>query len=282
MAGFVFYRMPSLTRRNFWIITFNSLASFVLAYLIVFFLNQFSYVLTAGMFGYPVTVNHATYFFHIEPYQWTHDAVFVIFSSGYVLTFLLGLLSLLGFLSLAGESAPVKVLFFWLILHSSNFVFGGLLLGNLLTEGIGHVFNWMYLLDTSRMIISIIGFFGLLMTALFSARLVAISSDAYFIKYNEKMAPFFITAQVLVPYIIGSALIFFYFYPKNMFHEKYGWMVLGVMILIFFIRARFLDDLLFEEDDNRSIRPMRGLIIFTILFFVLSRLIMGRGFTFHA
>ncbi len=273
--------MQSLTRRNFWIITFNSLASFVLAYLIVFYLNQFSYVLTAGMFGYPVTIDHATYFFHIEPYQWTQDAVFVIFSSGYVITFLIGLLSLLGFLSLSGESAPVKALFFWLVLHSSNFVFGGLMLGNLLTQGIGHVFNWMYLLDTPRMIISIIGFFGLLMTALFSARLVAISSDAYFIKYNEKMAPFFITAQVLVPYIIGSALIFFYFYPKNMFHEKYGWMVLGVMILIFFIRARFLDDLLFEEDDNRSIRPMRGLIVVALAVFVLSRLIMSRGFTFH-
>lgn len=273
--------MTSLTRRNFWIIATNSLASFMLAYMLVFYLNQLSFVLTAGMFDYPVSIDYATYFFHIEPYQWTHDAVFVIFSSGYVLTFILGLLSLLAFMSLTGESMPVKILFFWIVMHSSNFVFGGLLLGNLLTEGIGHVFNWMYLLDTPRMIISIVGFFGLLMTALYAARMIAISSDAYFVKYNEKVAPFFITAQVIVPYLLGSLLVFFYFFPKNMFHERYGWIVLGVMLLIFFLRSRFTDDLMFEEDENRQIRLMRGLVFFTVIVFISSRLLLNHGVTLH-
>ncbi len=272
--------MTSLTRRNFWIIATNSLASFMLAYMLVFYLNQLSFVLTAGMFDYPVSIDYATYFFHIEPYQWTHDAVFVIFSSGYVLTFILGLLSLLAFMSLTGDALPVKILFFWIVMHSSNFVFGGLLLGNLLTEGIGHVFNWMYLLDTPRMIISIVGFFGLLMTALYAARMIAISSDSYFVKYNEKIAPFFITAQVIVPYLVGSLFVFFYFFPKNMFHEKYGWVVLGVMLLIFFLRSRFTDDLLFEEDENRAIRPMRGLVVFTIILLVVSRVVFHHGYTF--
>ena len=273
--------MSSLTRGNFWIIAINSLASFVLAYLFIFYLNHLSYVLTAGMFDYPVTIDFASYFFHIEPYQWTHDAVFVIFSSGYILTFILGLLSLLAFMSLSGEAVPVKILFFWLVMHSSNFVFGGLLLGNLLTEGIGHVFNWMYLLDTPRMIISITGFFGLLMTALYAARLISISADAYFVKYNEKMSPFFITAQVLVPYLIGSVLIYLYYYPKNMFHEKYGWIILGIMLLIFVLRSRFTDDLLFEEDENRRIRLMRGLVFFTVIVFISSRLILSDGVTLN-
>lgn len=273
--------MTSLTRGNFWIIAINSLASFVLAYLFIFYLNQLSFVLTAGMFDYPVTVDYASYFFHIEPYQWTHDAVFVIFSSGYILTFILGLLSLLAFMSLTGEAVPVKIFFFWVVMHSSNFVFGGLLLGNLLTEGIGHVFNWMYLLDTPRMIISITGFFGLLMTALYAARLISISADAYFVKYNEKMSPFFITAQVLVPYLIGSVLIFLYYLPKNMFHEKYGWIILGIMLLIFVLRARFTDDLLFEEDENRRIRLMRGLVFFTVIVFISSRLILSEGVTLN-
>lgn len=273
--------MSSLTLGNFWIIAINSLASFVLAYLFIFYLNQLSFVLTAGMFDYPVTIDFASYFFHVEPYQWTHDAVFVIFSSGYILTFILGLLSLLAFMSLSGEAVPVKIFFFWVVMHSSNFVFGGLLLGNLLTEGIGHVFNWMYLLDTPRMIISITGFFGLLMTALYAARLISISADAYFVKYNEKMSPFFITAQVLVPYLIGSVLIYLYYYPKNMFHEKYGWIILGIMLLIFVLRSRFTDDLLFEEDENRRIRLMRGLVFFTVIVFISSRLILSDGVTLN-
>lgn len=272
--------MLSLTRKNFWIIAINSLASYVLAYLFIFYVNQLSYVLTAGMFNYQLTIDYATYFFHVEPYQWTHDAVFLIFSSGFVLTLIFGLLSLLAFFSLSGEAMPIKVFFFWMVMHSSNVVFGGLLLGNLLTEGIGHVFNWMYLVDTSRMIISIIGFFGLLLTALYAVRMVAISADAYFTKYNQRMAPFFITAQVLVPFVFGAVIMFFYFFPKNMFQERYGWIIMLIMIFIFFMSSRFGDDLQFEENDNRTIRPMRGLIIFTLVILVVSRLVLNHGIFF--
>lgn len=274
------YEMQSLSRKNFWIIAVNSLASYVLAYLFIFYVNQLSYVLTAGMFNYQITVDYATYFFHVEPYQWTHDAVFVIFSSGYILTLIFGILSLLAFFSLSGSSVPVKVFFFWMVMHSSNYVFGGLLLGNLLTEGIGHVFNWMYLVDTSRLIISLVGFFGLVMTSLFAVRIVAISADSYFSKFNERMGPFFITAQVLVPFVLGAIIMFFYFYPKNMFHERFGWIVLAVMVFIFFMSTRFIDALHFEEDENRTIRPMKGLIVFTLIFLVVSRVALQYGISF--
>lgn len=271
-----------LSRKNFWIIALNSIAAFVSSYLVIFYINQFSFVLTAGMYDYPVSIDYASYFFHIEPYQWTHDAVFLIFSSGYILTFIFGLLSILAFYQIIADAIPFKVFFLWFALHASNFVFGGLMLGNLLTEGIGHVFNWMYLPDTPRMIISLVGFFGLLITALFASRLVSISSNVYFEKYNERNAPFFITAQVLIPYVVGSILIFAYFIPKSLFHEQFGWIVLGVMILIFFLRSRYTDDLLFEEDDNRRIRLMKGFILFTVLFYVLSRMFFNNGITFHA
>jgi hypothetical protein len=272
--------MENLTRRNFWIIAFNSLASFVLSYLIIFYLNQLSFVLTAGMYNYPVSIDYAGVFFHVEPYQWTHDAVYLIFSSGYVLTLIFGLLALLGFYHIIPDALPVKVFFFWFVMHAGNYVFGGLLLGNLMTQGIGHVFNWMYLLDTARMVISLIGFFGLLVISLMSAYWVAVSANAYFSKYNEKMAPFYISAQVFVPYILGSLILFFYFYPKNMFHERWGWLVLGTMLIIFYSRSLYMYELLFEEDENRKIRPMKSLIIVAILFLVLSRLIMSHTWFF--
>lgn len=267
-----------LSRHNFWIIALNSTAAYILSYLFLFYLNQFSYLLTAGMYDYAISIDYATYFFHIEPYEWTHDAVMLIFSSGYILTFLAGLLSLLAFYQIVADAFPIKIFFFWTSFHAMTFVFGGLMLGSLLTEGIGHVFTWMYMTDTLKLIISLVGFFGLLMMSFYSARLVALSSNAYFEKYNERMAPFFITAQVLVPYLIGSVLIFVYFLPTPQFHERYSWIIIGVMLLLFFTRARYNDDLMFEEsDDNRSIRLMKGFIIFTVLFYVLSRIVMAKG-----
>jgi len=266
-----------LSRHNFWIIALNSTAAYILSYLFLFYLNQFSYLLTAGMYDYAIHIDYASYFFHIEPYEWTHDSVMLIFSSGYILTFIMGLLSLLAFYQLVADAIPVKVFFFWTIFHAMTYVFGGLMLGNLLTEGVGHVFNWLYLDSTTKMVISLVGFFGLMVMSIFSARLVSLSANVYFEKYNERMAPFFITAQVIVPYLIGATLVFVYFLPKSQFHERYSWVIVGVMILLFYLRVRFNDDLMFEEDDKRTFRLMKGFIIFTALFYVLSRIFMAKG-----
>ncbi len=234
-------------------------------------------MLTAGMYDYAISINYSSYFFHVEPYEWTHDAVILIFSSGYILTLIVGLLALLAFYQLVADAIPIKVFFFWTSFHAITYVFGGLMLGNLLTEGIGHVFNWMYLTDTVKMIISLFGFFGLLVMSILSARLIALSSNAYFVRYSERMSPFFITAQAFVPYLIGSALIYVYFLPENQFHERYGWIIEGVMMILFFLRARYNDDLMFEEDDNRNIRLMKGFVIFTAIFYMASRLVMHNG-----
>lgn len=282
MAFFLFKTTleTQLTRYNFWIIAINSTASFVMAYLFIFYVNQMMFVLTAGMYDYPITVDYATFYFHIEPYEWTHDAVFLIFSAGYVATLIIGVLSILGFYSLLADPIPVKIFFFWLIIHSATYFFGGLLLGNLLTQGIGHVFNWMYLQDTAKLLLALVGFFGLLTMAVFAFSMIATSSNVYFTRFTERMAPFFLTAQVFVPYLIGSVMVYLYFVPKSFFHERYSWIVLGVMLIILYMRSRFGDELMFDEDDNRKIRPMRGLIIFTLLFYLGSRLIMHNGIYF--
>lgn len=269
-----------LSRYRFWIIAINSTASFVLAYLFIFYVNQMMFVLTAGMYGYPISIDYATYFFHIEPYQWTHDAVFLIFSAGYVATLIIGILSILAFYNLLMDPMPVKIFFFWLFIHSATYFFGGLFLGNLLTQGIGHVFNWMYLADTAKLLISLIGFFGLLTVSIFAFSMIASSSNVYFSKYSEKMSVYFITAQVFVPYLIGSVLVFLYFIPKSFFHERYSWIILGLMLVIFYMRSKFADSLMFEEDEARKPRTMRGLIIFTLVFYLGSRLLMHNGFYF--
>ncbi|MBS4055781.1 MAG: hypothetical protein KKD74_01280 [Bacteroidetes bacterium] len=270
----------NLSYLNFWIIAFNSTAAFVLAYLFIFYINQLSFLVTGGMYNYPVSIDYATYYFHIEPYKWTHDSVMLIFSAGYITTLFIGLLALLGFFYLLSDSTPIKVFFFWLILHASTYFFGGLMLGNLLTEGIGHVFNWMYLTDTVKMIISLIGFFGLLLTSLASSRLAALSANAYFVRINERNTPFFITAQVLLPYIIGSVLLIAYFLPKNQFHERYNWIIMGIMMLIFYSRSKYLQSLMFEEDSNRQIRPMKGFIVFSIIIYLFTRVFLYKPILF--
>ena len=98
-----------LSKRNFWVITTNSTAAFVLAFLFVFYVNHFTTLLTAGMFDYDVSFNYYVIFYHIEPYQWTHDSVKLMYSAGPILILLVGLIALIGFYSMVEEVARAYV-----------------------------------------------------------------------------------------------------------------------------------------------------------------------------
>ncbi|MBC8319708.1 MAG: hypothetical protein H8E34_03185 [Bacteroidetes bacterium] len=263
----------NLTKTNFWIIATNSTASYVLAFLFVFYVNHFIKIILAGSYGYDLGFEWVSIYFYIEPYEWTHDAVKLIYSSGPVLIFVIGLISLVAFWSLVEEPARLKTFFMWLTLHSFNFFFGGLLIGNIFKKGVGHVFNWMYMTDTSKMIVALIGFLGLLGTALIMSKPAAISANSYFKNLNEKNFPFFITAQIIVPFIIGTLLYLGFFLPEILFQEAYSWISLA-MILIFIVgRVSRMDTQYFDEDE-RFINVSSVIVIITIVVLVGFRILL--------
>lgn len=266
-----------LTKKNFWIIATNSTASYVLAFLFVFYLNHFVNILASGMFGYELSFDWDIIYYHIEPYEWTHDSVQLIYSAGPLLIFIIGLISLISFYSLIEEPARIKIFLVWLTLHAFNYFFGGLLIGNIFKNGIGHVFNWLYFTDTAKMVVAMIGFFGLLATAYFMAKPVAISANSYFNKLGEKNFPFFFTAQIIVPFVVGTLLYMAYFMPRIMFQEKYSWISLGVLLIIIFGRANYMETLYFDEED-RYISLSKAIVITTVIIFVLLRLILNREY----
>jgi hypothetical protein len=266
-----------LTKKNFWIIATNSTASYVLAFLFVFYLNHFANILASGMFGYDLSFDWDIIYYHIEPYEWTHDSVQLIYSAGPLLIFIVGIISLIGFYSLLEEPARIKTFFMWLTLHAFNFFFGGLLIGNVFKKGIGHVFNWMYFTDTAKMVVAMIGFFGLLATAYFMAKPVAISANSYFNKLGEKNLPFFFTAQIIVPFIAGTLIYMGYFAPRILFQELYSWISLAILLMIIFGRVVYMGTLYYDEDD-RFISLSKAIVITTVVIFVLLRVGLNREY----
>ncbi|OFY51534.1 MAG: hypothetical protein A2W85_01200 [Bacteroidetes bacterium GWF2_41_31] len=262
------------TKKNFWIIAINSTASYVLAFLFVFYVNHFANILTSGSFGYEVSFDWNIIYYHVEPYEWTHDAVKLIFSAGPMLILLVGLISLIAFYSLVEEPARIKTFFMWLTLHALNYFFGGLLIGNIFKKGVGHVFNWMYFTDTTKMLVALVGFFGLLATAYFMSKPVAISANSYYNKLSEKNFPFFFTAQIIVPFVAGTLLYTLYFLPDLRFQERYSWMSLGVLLIIIFGRVNYMETLYFDEED-RYISLSKAIVITTLFVVIGLRLILS-------
>ncbi len=264
-----------LTRKNFWIIVLNSTSGYVLAYLFIFYLNHLMTIFSAGMFSYDLSFDYVLIYYHIQPYEWTADAVKLIYSAGPVIVFIFGFIALIGYYSLHEEPARVKIFFLWFVLIAFNYFFGGLLIGNIFKKGVGHVFNWMYFTDTQKLIVALIGFFGLISTGLLMAKPVAHSANSYFQKLDQDNYPFFFTAQIIVPFILGTLLISAYFYPTLLFQERYGWISLGVMLFLVFLRSNQYEKILFDDDD-RQIRISWVMLILAVLFGVGIRLLLSR------
>lgn len=257
-----------LSRSNFWIIVVNSTASFVVAYLIVFYVNMLTTILSAGMFDFNLSFNYSQVYYQIQDYKWTHDSVKLIFGSGSIMVFILGVLSLVGFFGLIEESSRLKTLFLWITLISFNQTFGNLMIGNLFKTGVGHVFNWMYFSDTAKMVVALMGFFGLVVTAFIMRKPVGISANTYFNKIGSKNFPFFIMAQLILPFIFGYGLILAYFSQQLVFQEKYAWVSLGIMLLFIFISLSKSEDMYFDEEDKN--------ITFSI-FLIVTAIVMYSG-----
>lgn len=273
-----------LNKTNFWKIVLNSTSGFVLAFLFVFYLNHFITILSAGLFSFDVSFDYLTIFFNIEPYEWTPDSVKLIFSAGPILIFIFAFIALIGYISLIEEEAIIKIFFLWLFLLAINYSFGGLMIGNIFKKGVGHVFNWMYFTDTQKMIIAIIGFFGLLSTGILIAKPVAYSANSYFKKLGEDNFPFFFTAQIIIPFILGNLVMFLFFYPdiifnaQILFYERFGWISLALILTLVFGRINHFETLYFEEEEERSVRVSYTLLITTLVVLLAIRLILHRTF----
>lgn len=270
----------ALTHKNFWIIVLNSTAGFILAYLFLFYLNHLTVIITGGMFDYDLSFDYKIIMFHIEAYEWTHDAVKLIFSAGSILIFIFGFIALIAYFSLSEEVAPFKIFFLWFTFLSLNYFFGGLMIGNIFKKGVGHVFNWMYMTDTQKMIIAIVGFFGLLSTGILMAKPVSHSANTYFNKLGENNFPFFFTSQIIVPFILGNLIMFSYFFPdiffnpEILFYERFGWISLLLILLLVFGRINHFDTIYFDEDD-RAIRVSYTLVLVAFGLLVGIRLLLS-------
>ena len=241
----------NLSRKNFWIIVINSTAAFVISYLLIFYLNHFSIIFTAGMFDYDISFDFSQIAYHVKQTDWTHDSVKVIYGTGPLLVAITGLLSLLAYSSLSEESAKVKLLLLWISVNALNFVLSGIIIGTIFKIRIAHLFIWLYLNDSQLLMTALVGLFGILITAFIMSRKIAFSANSYFNKLDENNYPFFITAQIIVPFVIGASLLLIYFIPKIQITETYVWIGLAIIISITTIRISNYDPIYFDEDEKK-------------------------------
>lgn len=257
-------------------ISFNSLLLFLLAYLVIYVLNLFITGYTAILFDIPVLVYYYDVDYLIRGIDWTPDSVSGVFSSGPIAMFVLSLFFLILYKSVETESGILRLLLLWMIFHAMTRFFGEILVGSILNKGFGFVILYMFLMDTGKVILTILGFVAMFTLGIAMARPSMYSANIYFNDLRKAYRTKFIFSQFFLPFLIGNVVILLIKLPKFNYFD----LCLNLSMLLFLIpllmRSMTIEDLYFDEE-KKTIARLQLLAVATLLMLIAFRIILGIG-----
>jgi hypothetical protein len=262
------FRNNAPKRRLLYLISINSTVFFLLAYFCLFLISQVVTVITASFFHYPTIAYYYEIFFNINPEAWYPDSVKTIFSSGPLVSFVIGISFLTIYSNLHDLTGPYKLFFLWGFLHGVNMLFGALLVGTLFETGIGHVISWMYVTDTGKVLYSIISVFLLVIAGLISTRQFLISGNTYYNEINKTNRTNFIISQILVPYFVGNTFLILLRLPRFIFYDTFIGIALIICIVPVLMTFRSYNELYFEDEEKKPGIAMKALAVLTAVILI--------------
>jgi hypothetical protein len=265
-----------LGKGKYLIILLNSTFIFLLAYLFVFLLKEMAVVLAAGSFNIKTVMMYYDVEYIIRSRDWTEEAVKVVFNTGPVVALILTVIFLTIFALVSHETWFTRLFIMWVFLQAFTQSFGEMIIGSLLNQGFGWVLAYLYFNDTMKMLFVVGILLGMLSCGLFLPRFLLLTGNIYLNNIGKINRVPFLMSQILLPFLIGTAMIILVKQPlKNGFELIVEGSML-VVILPAILRARLTNDLFFDEEP-RKIRIKWVWILITILAFILFRIWFWKG-----
>jgi hypothetical protein len=265
----------SLNRKSTYIAILHSLAFFLIAYLLVWLLTSLATVLTANGLEIPTVWNYHRIDFMIPQSLWNADLVKLTFSVGPLLSLLIAILCLIAYYNVMEFNGNLKLLFLWGFIHGWIGFFGSLFIGTLTSTGFGHVVIWLYFYDTARLTTNLVSLLMLFFGGFIIARPVLISANYYLNDLPELSRTRFLLAQMIIPALIGIAMIVLLRIPASLEDQLVPATILLMILPIFMRRYHFPN--LYFDDEEISVRIEWLYIIVTIVLILAFRLIFAFG-----
>jgi len=268
-----------LKNRVYTVIFLNSLFYFFCAYFILFFISSIGIAVSASAFSIPVRIYYHEIHYLIRNSDWSPDAVTVVFGTGPMLCLTLGLITFIVFLSVATEKGILRILLVWLIILAIVNFLGELIIGSLMNQGFGYVIMYMFIMDTGRVVLTLLGAILLFIAGLTLSRKLLFIANTYFsdLKGIEKTR--FIIYQYFFPYLAGILILQLIELPKISWFPTLV-RICGIIFMIpVFSRSLSLQDIYFEEETpDVSLSWKAALAALALL--LLYRVVFGFGVRF--
>ncbi|MFZ4522925.1 MAG: hypothetical protein ACOYNC_14545 [Bacteroidales bacterium] len=265
-----------ISGRTYNIISANSLLLFLIAYLVIYTLNLFITGYAAILFNIPVLVYYNDVDFLIRGIDWTHDSVSGVFSSGPIVMLVLTVFMAILFKSVETESGILRLLLFWMILHSLTRILGEILVGSILNKGFGFVILYMFMMDTGKVVLTIGGFVAMFLAGIIGARPSLFTANIYFNNLLRADRMRFIMSQFVLPFLIGNLVIMAVKIPSFSYFDVALNASMILIIIPILIRNTSIEDLYFDEDP-RKVSFNYKILATMLTLLVLFRVVLGIG-----
>ncbi|MDO9512907.1 MAG: hypothetical protein Q7J34_14225 [Bacteroidales bacterium] len=215
----------------------NSVIIFLLSYVLVYLTYQLAVIFTSAAQGIDTVLYYYEVMFPIGNASplWTPMGIIAITLSGPIVSLVLGLL----YYRYGMRSERIKGLgrlfFLWMAFHSFNMFFGAFVAGVVTDQGFGYVANWLYMGIVLKIFFSLVALFVLTYFGYRATPWVLSTSTTRQIinRYNRN---YFILTQMLIPLIVGGALLLWIKIPNRLpQHENimvYDSIILGALLFL--------------------------------------------------
>jgi len=201
--------------KNYFTYTVNSTIVFIIAYLLVYLLNQITILIVASNWKLDSVLLYYDLAFNDYSPLWSRNNILIVTSSGPIICLLVGFLFYRFFSNRKKVKGILKLFFLWIALHSLNLFLGAWATGISFDEGFGYVPAWLYLNVFWQIFVALIFLFLLGTVGFYAApKFLDTSKSLYRIRSENKGK--FLLYQALLPWLIGSIIIILTKIPNNM------------------------------------------------------------------
>jgi hypothetical protein len=248
-------------------IVINSTAYFVLAYIVIYFLQQLITALTALHFDIDSVIHFNYIDFLVRGDDWTFDSVKIVFSVAVVFSLISALVCLIVYLRTLEFDGLLRLFFLWGFLHSINYVIGGILIGAFIGEGPGYVLAYIYMTDTSNLFLALFAIFFLLGIGSAMVKPMLFTANSYYNNQIPEARFAFIRSQFFIPFFFGNVILAVAKFPMKTFEVLLLAPFFLLLLPLLFLSGSF-PEFYFDEKPKKSVIDWR-LVIFSAGLFLI-------------
>ncbi len=263
----------------------NSLGFYILAYLTVYLIYQFTEALVASNFNIDSVLFYYEIYFPIGNASplWNRFNIIAITLASPVISLLIALILLRAVLLREKLNPQFRLFLLWVAFHSTTYFLGAFVAGIATSQGFGYVADWLFINVFFRILISLV-FLFLLTVSGYKSAVFALETIPAGIRKQRWRLSLSLGLRFILPWIIGGLMVIAVKYPNSapqhaniMVYDAIVIATMGFMVIpVFFnhkARPRSLPErpLIFKRSSGILI------LISSIVALVVFRLVFERG-----